>query len=184
MGLAVQCPGCETFDIGISVPDGNHEAVPEHTVERVGFLVSLQDAHLLHQFKAHPRLSGKVDDGRPVVWRIADAQLIAVLLVPSPQHVVLGGLCPNGARLQLFEEERTQHVVDDAHGLELFVTRLILRRTLRRLIRQRDSQVILQQFSYSHREGKAFNLHNEVDGVASFSTAEAAPEILLGADAE
>ena len=184
MGLTVQCSGCKTFDIGISVPDGNHEAVPVHTVERVGFLVPLQDAHLLHQFKAHPRGSGKANDGRPVVWRIADAQLITVLLVPSPQHVVLGGLCPNGVLLQLFEEERTQYVVDDAHGLQLFVSGLILWRTQRSLIRQRDSQVILQQFPYSHREGKVFHLHNEVDDVATFSTAEAAPEILLGTDAE
>ena len=108
--------------MGISVTDGNHDAVTIDAVDGVCLLTQFQNAHFLHQFQTKAFFLCIVDNGCPIVRSIADMLLLAILFVPSAEHICL---CRLGIWCFLpyfLAEECAKPFIDNTHGLQFLVS--------------------------------------------------------------
>ena len=126
--LPVHGAGGEAYDVRVAVADGNHQAVPIDAIQLMGFLAHLQDTHLLQQVEVQAFLLAVLDDLPAVLRGEADAHFLAVLFIPSAQHVVFCSLCRRVILPKLMIEPLGQVIIDDAHGLQFLVPGFLLRR--------------------------------------------------------
>ena len=59
----------------------------------MGILAHPQDSHLLQQVEVKPFLFAVLDDPPSILRSKADTHFLAVLFIPSAQHVAFGSLC-------------------------------------------------------------------------------------------